>query len=112
MTPQLRTGLLLLSLICAAGVLDGCGLKGRLDRPPPMWGNPQDEGPSDPRHVKERRDAAAASKAAKHQEQEEEEAQRRAEAAKEDAAASASGATSSAPPEPAPTNSSPIPNQR
>jgi Prokaryotic lipoprotein-attachment site len=41
----------------------GCGLRGDLVRPVPMWGNPPNEGPLDPRTIKAVEEAAAAEKA-------------------------------------------------
>jgi len=56
------TLLLLISLTALAG----CGLKGDLVRPVPLWGEPPNEGPNDPRTLKaeeERRAAADAAEA-------------------------------------------------
>ncbi|MDZ4761336.1 MAG: lipoprotein [Alphaproteobacteria bacterium] len=33
-------------------LLSACGLKGDLERPVPLWGNPPNEGPLDPRTLK------------------------------------------------------------
>lgn len=40
-----------LALTAIALGIAGCGLRGRLDRPPPLWGNPPNEGPLDPRTI-------------------------------------------------------------
>ena len=45
-----------------AALLSGCGLRGDLVRPPPLWGDPPNEGPSDPRTIKAAEDAAKAEK--------------------------------------------------
>jgi predicted small lipoprotein YifL len=47
------------ALAAAITMLAGCGLKGDLDRPPPLWGNPPNEGENDPRTIKARQDAEA-----------------------------------------------------
>ena len=44
-------------------LLAACGLRGPLERPVPLWGNPPNEGPLDPRTIKAAEDAAAAEKA-------------------------------------------------
>ncbi len=44
--------------------LAACGLRGALERPVPLWGNPPDEGPLDPRNIKKAEDEAKAKKAA------------------------------------------------
>jgi hypothetical protein len=46
-----------------AALLSSCGLKGDLERPVPLWGNPPDEGPLDPRNIKKAEEEAAARKA-------------------------------------------------
>lgn len=43
--------------------LSACGLRGDLVRPMPLWGNPPNEGVSDPRTIKAAEEAAAAEKA-------------------------------------------------
>jgi predicted small lipoprotein YifL len=53
------------ALAVATIMLAGCGLKGNLERPVPLWGNPPNEGPSDPRTIKAREEAEARDKAAK-----------------------------------------------
>jgi hypothetical protein len=67
----------------AALALSACGLKGDLERPVPMWGNPPNEGPSDPRTIKAQEEEAARQKAA---DAAAEQAEREAEAAAEGAA--------------------------
>lgn len=57
---MIRVGI---ALALAATMLAGCGLKGQLERPTPMWGNPPNEGPNDPRTIKARKDAEAKRKA-------------------------------------------------
>jgi Prokaryotic lipoprotein-attachment site len=52
-----------LALVAAACLLSSCGLKGDLQRPVPLWGNPPDEGPLDPRNIKKAEEEAAARKA-------------------------------------------------
>jgi hypothetical protein len=42
--------------------LGACGLRGGLERPVPMWGNPPNEGPLDPRSIKEAEAKAKAEK--------------------------------------------------
>jgi len=56
----MRTSLLLLLSLTA---LSACGLRGDLVRPVPLWGNPPNEGPLDPRTIKAAEEAAAAEKA-------------------------------------------------
>lgn len=43
------------SLLCLVSVvaLSACGLRGGLERPPPLWGNPPIEGPNDPRVLRQ-----------------------------------------------------------
>lgn len=45
------------------GVLAGCGLKGDLERPMPLWGDPPRVDADDPRTIKENEERAAAEKA-------------------------------------------------
>ena len=52
-----------LALVAAACLLSACGLKGDLERPVPLWGNPPDEGPLDPRNIRKAEEEAAARKA-------------------------------------------------
>jgi predicted small lipoprotein YifL len=58
---MIRLGLALALAITLAG---GCGLKGRLERPVPLWGNPPDEGALDPRNIKKAEEEKARKKAA------------------------------------------------
>lgn len=44
--------------------LSACGLRGDLVRPVPMWGDPPNEGPNDPRTLKAIEDQKAADRAA------------------------------------------------
>jgi hypothetical protein len=56
----MRTALL---LIACAVALSACGLKGEIERPVPMWGNPANEGALDPRTIKAKEQQEAADKA-------------------------------------------------
>jgi hypothetical protein len=51
-----------LALLASASLLAACGLKGDLERPVPLWGNPPNEGPNDPRTIKAAEDKAKAEK--------------------------------------------------
>ena len=51
------------ALCMATLMLAGCGLKGDLERPVPLMGNPPNEGPNDPRTIKANEEAAAKKKA-------------------------------------------------
>ena len=62
--------------LCAA-LLSACGLRGDLVRPPPLWGNPPNEGPLDPRTIKAAEEAAAAEKARQDAERKAADEQRR-----------------------------------
>lgn len=53
----MRTILLLAVSLTA---LAGCGLRGDLVRPVPLWGDPPNEGPNDPRTLKAEGDRRAA----------------------------------------------------
>lgn len=44
---------LMLAFVACLALAAGCGLRGDLERPPPLWGDPPNEGPLDPRSVKE-----------------------------------------------------------
>ena len=57
----MRTVLLLVMSLTA---LAGCGLKGDLVRPVPLWGDPPNEGANDPRTLKAEEDRRAAADAA------------------------------------------------
>ena len=59
---------LLILLPAAALALSACGLKGDLERPVPLWGNPPNEGPNDPRTIKAQEEEAARQKAAEEAE--------------------------------------------
>lgn len=93
--PSLQKWLL---LALAALALSSCGLRGKLVRPMPLWGDPPRDGPSDPRNIKDAADKATADKAAA-------DAQRKKEA-DELRAATAPG---SAPPPATPTPATPPP---
>lgn len=54
-----------LVLLLSVSALSACGLRGELVRPVPLWGNPPNEGPLDPRTIKAAEEAAAAEKAKK-----------------------------------------------
>jgi predicted small lipoprotein YifL len=57
----MRTVLVLaVSLVALAG----CGLRGDLERPVPLWGDPPNEGPNDPRTLKAEEERQAAADAA------------------------------------------------
>lgn len=59
---------LLILLPAALLSLSACGLKGDLERPVPLWGNPPNEGPEDPRTIKAQEEEAARQKAAEEAE--------------------------------------------
>jgi hypothetical protein len=50
-SPVIRTGI---AFVLVIAVLAACGLRGDLERPVPMWGNPPNEGANDPRTIKAR----------------------------------------------------------
>jgi hypothetical protein len=54
-----RTGV---AFVLAVSLLSACGLRGDLERPVPLWGNPPNEGPNDPRTIKAAEEAAQAEK--------------------------------------------------
>jgi predicted small lipoprotein YifL len=56
----IRTAIL---LAVSALSLGACGLKGDLERPGPLFGNPPNEGVNDPRTIKAREEAEAKRKA-------------------------------------------------
>lgn len=56
---MIRTALVLALSVAA---LSACGLRGDLVRPVPLWGNPPNEGPNDPRTIKAAEEAAQAEK--------------------------------------------------
>jgi predicted small lipoprotein YifL len=60
----MRTALLLAASVTA---LAACGLKGDLERPVPLWGNPPNEGPNDPRTIKAQEEREAAERAAREE---------------------------------------------
>ena len=47
-------------LVISALLLAACGLRGKLERPVPLWGNPPNEGPFDPRSIKAAEEKAKA----------------------------------------------------
>lgn len=67
----------LLVLALSVTALSACGLRGPLERPVPLWGDPPNEGPLDPRTLKAAQEAAAAEKARKDAEQKAEDEARR-----------------------------------
>jgi predicted small lipoprotein YifL len=46
---KIVTGML---VALAALSISACGLRGELERPVPLWGNPPNEGPNDPRTLR------------------------------------------------------------
>lgn len=56
----MRTALLLAASLLA---LSACGLQGNLVRPMPLWGDPPNEGPNDPRTIQAEEERKAADKA-------------------------------------------------
>lgn len=52
-----------LVLLLSVSALSACGLRGDLVRPVPLWGDPPNEGPLDPRTIKAAKEAAEAEKA-------------------------------------------------
>lgn len=67
----MRTVLVLLASLTA---LSACGLRGELERPVPLWGDPPNEGPNDPRTLKAEEDRKAAEAAAREERQRAEDA--------------------------------------
>ncbi|HEV7690565.1 MAG TPA: lipoprotein [Hyphomonadaceae bacterium] len=51
------------ALAATITMLSACGLKGDLERPAPLFGNPPNEGPNDPRTIKAKEQAEAKRKA-------------------------------------------------
>jgi hypothetical protein len=47
-------------MLAGVSLLSACGLRGDLERPVPLWGNPPDEGPLDPRNIKKAEEEARA----------------------------------------------------
>lgn len=62
----MRTVLLLAASVLA---LSACGLRGELVRPVPLWGDPPNEGPNDPRTLKAEEDRKAADRAQREAQQ-------------------------------------------
>lgn len=77
-----------LVIVLSLAALAACGLQGDLERPLPLWGDPPNEGPNDPRTIKAQEEAEAAERAAR-------EARERAEAEARQAAQPASPPASS-----------------
>ena len=48
-----RRATLMLAFVACSALAAGCGLRGDLERPPPLWGDPPNEGPLDPRTLRE-----------------------------------------------------------
>lgn len=63
------------AIAMGAFALSACGLRGDLERPVPLWGNPPNEGPLDPRTIKAAEEAAAAEQARQDAEREAREAE-------------------------------------
>jgi len=61
---MIRTALVLALCVTA---LAGCGLRGDLVRPVPLWGDPPNEGPNDPRTLKAEEERRAAEAAAREE---------------------------------------------
>jgi Prokaryotic lipoprotein-attachment site len=66
-----------IALCAGLALLSACGLRGDLVRPLPLWGDPLNEGPLDPRTIKAAEEAAAAEKAKKDAERKAEDDARR-----------------------------------
>ncbi len=64
-----------IAVLAGLSLLSACGLRGDLQRPVPMWGNPPDEGPTDPRNIKKAEEEAKARKAQEEAERAASEAQ-------------------------------------
>jgi len=56
-----------LVLVLSLAALAACGLKGDLVRPVPLWGDPPNEGPNDPRTLKAEEERKAAEQAAREE---------------------------------------------
>lgn len=59
----------ILLVAVALTALAGCGLRGELVRPVPLWGDPPNEGPNDPRTIKAEEERRAATDAAEAERQ-------------------------------------------
>jgi hypothetical protein len=86
---------LIMTSLIALPALSACGLQGNPVRPVPLWGNPPNEGPKDPRTLKAEKEKADADKARKKADEEADRAKRAAEQA-----AAAAPAPSTATPAP------------
>jgi len=64
-----------IAVLAGLSMLSACGLRGDLERPVPLWGNPPDEGPLDPRNIKKAEEEAAAKKKAEEDQRRANEAQ-------------------------------------
>lgn len=64
-----------IAVLAGLSLLSACGLRGDLERPVPLWGNPPDEGPLDPRNIKKAEEEAAAKKKAEEEQRRANEAQ-------------------------------------
>jgi hypothetical protein len=64
-----------IAVLAGLSLLSACGLQGDLERPVPLWGNPPDEGPLDPRNIKKAEEEAAARKKAEEEQRRANEAQ-------------------------------------
>ena len=65
----MRKVLLFTASLVSLTALAGCGLQGDLVRPVPLWGDPPNEGPNDPRTLKAAEDQKAADRAARDAQQ-------------------------------------------
>lgn len=74
---NVRAMRIVLVLVLSVTALSACGLRGALERPVPLWGDPPNEGPLDPRTLKAAEEAAAAEKARKDAEAKAEDEARR-----------------------------------
>jgi predicted small lipoprotein YifL len=102
MVPAMRT---VLVLVVSLAALAACGLRGDLERPVPLWGDPPNEGPNDPRTLKAEEERAAAERAANEERE-------RAEAEAERRALEAQTVPPAAPPQPAqPVTPQPTPQK-
>lgn len=65
----MRKVMVLAASLLSLTALSGCGLQGDLVRPVPLWGDPPNEGPNDPRTLKAVEDQKAADRAAREAQQ-------------------------------------------
>jgi predicted small lipoprotein YifL len=55
-----RKRIFVMVALAALPALTACGLRGGLERPEPLWGNPPIEGPNDPRVLRQEAERKAA----------------------------------------------------